>query len=237
MSSTPQHVPEFQDYQRAFTRHIRDPKQHPRPTGVTARRMRVYNTLLFNNIFNLVSSCFPVTRRILGKRKWQQLVRELAKASEPDFLIYLLHYEWVELAVDISTKEADAAAIDPAGDLCNGRPVLAPAHMLLSYPYPVHRIGKRFQPTPAQQEQTYLLVFRDSHDEVRFVVLNPVSTRLLSLIESGSLTGDQALVQVVEELQHPNPAVALAGGQAMLEELRKEGAILGTRRSDTDSAS
>ncbi|UCD68044.1 MAG: putative DNA-binding domain-containing protein [Betaproteobacteria bacterium] len=263
MSSTPQHVPEFQDYQRAFTRHIRDPKQHPRPTGVTARRMRVYNTLLFNNIFNLVSSCFPVTRRILGKRKWQQLVREFfathrchspyfrqvpeeflqymqereAKASEPDFLIYLLHYEWVELAVDISTKEADAAAIDPAGDLCNGRPVLAPAHMLLSYPYPVHRIGKRFQPTPAQQEQTYLLVFRDSHDEVRFVVLNPVSTRLLSLIESGSLTGDQALVQVVEELQHPNPAVALAGGQAMLEELRKEGAILGTRRSDTDSAS
>ena len=138
--------------------------------------------------------------------------------------------------MDISTKEADADAIDPAGDLCTGRPVLAASHMLLSYPYPVHRIGKSYQPTPAQQEQTYLLVFRDSNDEVRFVVLNPVSARLLSLIEAGSLTGDEALAQVVEELQHPEPAVAHAGGQAMLEDLRNEGAILGTFRPDADSA-
>ena len=194
-----------------------------------------------------------MARSILGKRKWQQLVREFfsthrcrspyfrqvpeeflqymqerdSDGREPDFLIYLLHYEWVELAVDISTKEVEAEAIDPAGDLGTGHPVLAPSHMLLSYPYPVHRIGKRYQPTPEQQEQTYLLVFRDSQDTVRFVVLNPVSARLLALIEPGSLTGDEALAQVVEELQHPDPAVALAGGQAMLEELRREGAILG----------
>ena len=260
--SAPQPTPEFQDYQREFTRHIRDPQQHPRPAGVPARRMKVYSELLFNNVFNLVSSCFPVAHNILGKRKWRQLVREFfathrcrtpyvrqvpeeflqfmqerdSERREPDFLIYLLHYEWVELAVDISTKEADADAIVPAGDLCTGRPVLAPSHMLLSYPYPVHRIGKGYQPTPAQQEQTYLLVFRDNDDEVRFVVLNPVSARLLSLIEAGSLTGDEALAQVVEELQHPDPAVALAGGQAMLEDLRNEGAILGTYKSNNDKA-
>jgi hypothetical protein len=58
----------------------------------------------------------------------------------------------------------------------------------------------------------------------------------MSLIEAGSLTGDEALAQVVEELQHPEPAVALAGGQAMLEDLRNEGAILGTFRPDADSA-
>ncbi|UCH47860.1 MAG: putative DNA-binding domain-containing protein [Betaproteobacteria bacterium] len=252
--SAQQPTPEFQDYQLAFTRHIRDPKQHPRPAGVAARRMKVYNELLFNNVFNLISSCFPVARNILGKRKWQQLVREFfathrcrspyfrqlpeeflqymqerdSDGREPDFLIYLLHYEWVELAVDVSTKEVDLDAIDPAGELGTGRPVLAPSHMLLSYPYAVHRIGKRYQPTPEQQEQTYLLVFRDSNDKVRFVVLNPVSARLLALIEPGSLTGDEALAQVVEELQHPDPAVALAGGRAMLEELLRQGAILGT---------
>ena len=261
--SAQQPDPEFQDYQRAFTRHIRDPKQHPRPAGVAERRMKVYNDLLFNNVSNLVSSCFPVARSILGERKWQQLVREFfathrcrspyvrqvpeeflqymqerdSGGREPDFLIYLLHYEWVELAVDISPKEADADAIDPAGDLCTGRPVLAPSHMLLSYPYPVHRIGKGYQPTLGQQEQTYLLVFRDSDDEVRFIVLNPVSARLLSLIEAGSLTGDEALAQVVEELQHPDPAVALAGGQAMLEDLRNEGAILGASKRNIDKSS
>jgi hypothetical protein len=253
-TSVPRTAPEFQDYQRAFTGHIRDPKKNPRPKGVPAGRMKVYNDLLFNNIFGQISSCFPVARTVLGKRKWRQLVREFfathrcrtpyfrqvpeeflqymqqrgSSGSDPDFLIYLLHYEWVELAVDISSNETDMSAIDPAGDLCAGNPVLAPAHMLLAYPYAVHRISKRFQPTPQQQEQTCLLVFRDSNDKVRFIVLNPVSARLVALIEAGNVSGEQALAQIVAELKHPNPASALAGGQAVLENLRKEGAILGT---------
>ncbi len=259
---TPQPDPEFQAYQRDFTRHIRDPKQHARPAGVPARRMKVYNDLLFNNVYNLASSCFPVAHRVLGKRKWRRLVREFfathrcrtpyfrqvpeeflqfmqqrdSVATEPDFLIYLLHYEWVELAVDISNKEADMSNIDADGDLCTGYPVLAPAHMLLSYPYAVHRISKRYQPTPQQQQQTFLLVFRDRADRVRFIVLNPVSARLVALLEPGSVSGLQALETVVAELQHPDPAVAFAGGQAMLEDLRKEGAILGTLRRHVGAA-
>ncbi len=251
-------TPEFQDYQRAFTRHIRDPEGNPRPEGVPAARMEVYNELLFNNVFGQVSSCFPVARSILGDPKWRQLVRAFfathncrspyfrqipeeflqfmqersATGGEPEFLIYLLHYEWVELAVEISEREPDRNAIDPAGDLLKGRPVLAPAHMLLAYPYPVHRIGTDYQPTPQQQEQTCLLVFRDSNDKVRFIVLNPVSARLIALIEAGDVSGERALAQVVAELQHPNPASALAGGREILENLRREGAIIGTSVGD-----
>jgi len=254
---TPRSIPEFQDYQRAFTRHIRDPKKHPRPEGVATRRMDVYNELLFNNVVGQVSSCFPVARSILGEEVWRELVRAFfathrcrspyfrqipeeflqymqerdASDLEPDFLIYLLHYEWVELSVEISDKEADMRAIDPSGELFAGQPVLAPARMLLTYPYAVHRIGNDYQPTPEQQEQTSLLVFRDSSDKVRFIVMNPVSARLIALIETGGVSGDQALEQIVDELQHPNPASALAGGRKILENLRKEGAILGTLRS------
>jgi hypothetical protein len=251
-------TPEFQDYQRAFTRHIRDPEGSPRPQGVPADRMGVYNELLFNNVFGQVSSCFPVARSILGEAEWRQLVRTFfaahncrspyfrqipeeflqfmqerdASVGEADFLIYLLHYEWVELALEISDREPDRNAIDPAGDLLTGQPVLAPAHMLLAYPYAVHRIGKDFQPTTEQKEQTCLLVFRDTKDKVRFTVLNPVSARLIALIEAGDVSGKQALEQIVAELQHPNPASALAGGQEMLEKLRTEGAILGTSVGD-----
>lgn len=247
-------IPEFQAYQREFTSYIRDPKTHTRPAGTPARGMKVYSDLLFNNVFNGVSSCFPVARSILGKRRWRQLVREFfavhrcrtrcfrqvpeeflqfmqqrdATAGEHDFLIPLLHYEWVELAVDTCTREPDFTSIDPGGDLCAGQPVLTPAHMLLCYPYAVHRISKRYQPTTDQQEQTCLLVFRDSADKVRFVILNPVSARLVALVEAGNLTGEQALDEVIAELQHPDPAVAIAGGLAILENLRKDGAILGT---------
>ncbi len=247
-------TPEFQDYQRAFTKHIRDPEGNPRPQGVPTARMEVYNELLFNNVFGQVSSCFPVARSILGEPVWRALVRSFfathrcrspyfrqipeeflqfmqgrgAAEHEPDFLIYLLHYEWVELSVEISDKAPDWNTIDPGGDMLTGKPVLAPAHMLLAYPYPVHRIGKDYQPTAQQQEQTCLLVFRDTSEKVRFIVLNPVSARLVALIEAGDLVGERALAQIVAELQHPNPASALAGGRQILKDLREQGAIIGT---------
>jgi uncharacterized protein len=250
-------TPDFQDYQRAFTRHVRDPEKHPRPEGVPAGRMEVYNELLFKNIVSQVSSCFPVARSILGEHAWKALVRAFfathrcrtpyfrqipeeflqymqereSSDQKPDFLIYLLHYEWVELSVEISDKEADMAGVDPAGDLCVGNPVLAPARMLLTYPYAVHRIGKDYQPSPEQREQTSLLVFRNSSDKVRFIVMNQVSARLIALLDSGSVSGNQALAQIVEELRHPNPESALEGGCNILENLREEGAIIGTLRN------
>ncbi len=253
MSAEPP-VPDFQRYQFAFTRHIRDPKTNARPKGVPARRMAVYNDLLFNNVFSLVSPCFPVAQSILGVRKWKALMRAFfashrcktpyfrqlpeeflqfmqereSAAGEPDFLSYLLHYEWVELALEVTNKEPDAGSIDAAGDLCHERPALTPAHMLLNYPYAVQRISKRYQPTPDQREKTYLLVFRDSADDVRFIVLNSVSARLVALIEPGNLTGNQAVEQVITELQHPQPAAARDGGHAIIRDLRQQGAIVGT---------
>ncbi len=104
--------------------------------------------------------------------------------------------------------------------------------MLLAYPYPVHRIGKSYQPTVAQRQETCLLVFRDNRDAVRFILLNPVSARLVALIESGELSGNQAVEQAVSELRHPEPAAAIEGGHAIIENLRHEEAILGTFVAD-----
>ena len=40
----------FQQFQHDLARHLRDPHHTRRPAGVPARRMAVYNELLFNNI-------------------------------------------------------------------------------------------------------------------------------------------------------------------------------------------
>ena len=160
-------------------------------------------------------------------------MRERESVSrEPDFLDYLLHYEWVELALRLSNKDSGASDIDADGDLRSGCPALTPVHMLLTYPYAVHRIGKRFQPTVAEQVETCLLVFRDQRDAVRFIVLNADSARLLALIQPGHLTGNQAVEQAVSELGHPQPAAAIEGGHAIIANLRHEGAILGTWVAD-----
>jgi hypothetical protein len=74
-------------------------------------------------------------------------------------------------------------------------------------------------------------VFRSLSDRVRFIVLNPVSARLLTRLQAGKSTGREALDTIVAELKHPAPHTVLAGGRQILESLRAEEAILGTLRA------
>ena len=251
-------LPEFQQYQFAFTRHIRDPQHQPRPSGVTARRMKIYNELLYNNLESFLLACFPVTRKVLGVRKWARLVRDFftvhrcrtplfrqipdefihylqqergEHAEDPVFLKDLAHYEWIELVLSISSKKLDTDLIDPQGDMLEGRPAINPVLSLQSYAYPMHRISPRFKPAIDQQEATHFVLFRDAQDQVKFVLINPMTMRLLFLLQSGACTGKEALVQISTELNHPDPALIIAGGREILYSLHQAQAVLGTWKS------
>ena len=65
----------FQEFQRDFGRHLRDPHHAPRPAGLPARRVAAYNELLFNNICGFLDACFPVSRELLGESRWRRLNR------------------------------------------------------------------------------------------------------------------------------------------------------------------
>jgi len=247
-------LPAFQQYQFAFTSHIRDPRQNKRPRGVVARRMKVYNELAYNNLEGFLLACFPVLRQVLGKRKWSGLVRDFFSAhrsqtpffrqipdefihylknergervEDPCFLQDLAHYEWVELVLSVSSKEIDLALIEPDGDLMRERPALNPLLSLQSYAYPVHRISPRFKPDAGQKEETHFAILRNIEDEVKFILLNSVSLRLLFLLQTTTLSGEAALLQIAAELKHPNPAVVLAGGREIMQSLRQSEVILG----------
>ncbi len=251
-------LPAFQQYQLAFASHIRNPQLNKRPRGVEARRMKIYNELVYNNLEGFLLACFPVLRQVLGKIAWSRLVRDFLTAhrchtpffrqipdefvhylknergdreDDPAFLQDLAHYEWVELMLSVSNKEIDLSQIEADGDLISGRPALNPLLSLQSYAYPVHRIGPRFKPSAAQQEETHFAILRNSEDEVKFIVINPVSMRLLFLLQSTSLNGAAALLQIATELNHPNPQVVLAGGHDILQSLHQSEVILGAWRT------
>jgi len=247
----PAALPEFQRYQLAFTAHLRDPEVNPRPPGVEARRMKVYNALLFNNIEGFLLACFPVLRRVLGTRKWAKLVRAFFSTHRshtpyfrqipdefiqflqsewtppegyPPFLLALAHYEWIELVLSVSNRSSDRA-IDAAGNLIEGVPLLNPVLANLHYDWPVHRIAPRRKVKPAE---TWLLVFRDADDRVQFSEINAFTARLLTLLEAGTLNGRAALQMIATESHHPDPALVINAGAALLQDLRARGAILGT---------
>jgi hypothetical protein len=244
-------TPDFQAFQRAFGRHLRDPQHSPRPEGVPARRIAVYNELLFNNICGFLDSCFPVCRATLGEKNWRRLnrsfyrdwpshtpwfreiprefVRYLSettiKQALPIWLAELAHYEWVELAVDI--MDCPIPEHNRTGNLLVGQATLNPTLMNLSYQWPVHKIGPGYRPRKAQP--TCLLVYRDALDKVQFIASNPVTAHLLELLQDGSRTGRAACLQIARELQHPAPEALVSHGLAILEQLRRQGVILGTQ--------
>lgn len=254
MNAVTSSLPAFQRYQAEFTQHIRNPLHVPRPTGVRPRGMAVYTEIVFNNMMATLSSCFPVAKRTLGVRKWTKMVRaffaqhrcntplfrqipeeflrwlESGAEDLPVYLYSLAHYEWIELALYVSDAQVDSGNVVPDGDLLAGRPVLAPALAVLQYPFQVQRISPTFKPIKPDVEPTHILAFRNGEDEVRFIVLNPVSARLLTLLSAGQLTGGAALQQIAGELQHPKPDVVVQGGLDILEDLRNEQAILGVFR-------
>lgn len=246
-------LPAFQRYQYDFAAHIRNLKAHPRPQGAPVKRMKVYSELLYNNLEGFLLACFPVLRKVLGKRRWGWLVRDFfsdhrchtpifrqipeefvlylkekrgLRAGDPVFLADLAHYEWVELALSVSPLEIDWRSVERDGDMLAGQPVLNPVLALLRYPCPVHRIGPKFKPS-LRIEETHILVFRNLDDHVRFIELNPVSARLVSLLQDQAISGKDALLRIAGELNHPDAKMVITAGHAILENLKSEQAILG----------
>lgn len=246
-------LPEFQRYQYAFTAHIRDPERHKRPPGIEARRMAIYNELLYNNAESFLLTCFPVMRKMLSKRRWDKLARTFFASHRshtpyfrqipdefmqflqnewtggegyPPYLLELAHYEWIELVLSVSNRDEQITGVDPDGDLMAGIPVLNPVLANLAYQWPVHRIRPRAKIAP---QPVCLLVFRDAEMRIRFMEQSAVSARLLGLLETGSLTGEQAIQQLAAELGYASHESLMEFAQEFLVGLKQAGALLGVR--------
>jgi len=119
------------------------------------------------------------------------------RPCDPPYLAELAHYEWLELALDIDEHEHDTAtaAVDPLHSV----PTLSQLARVLGYSYPVHLIGPdHSDPAP---RQTWLLVYRDCEDAVRYVQLNAPSARLLELFrDNRDETGLAVLARLAGEM-------------------------------------
>lgn len=260
MSSTaPAPPPEFEAVQRRFAAHLRDPAHAAAPAGIEDRRLKIYRDLFYNNVEDFLANAYPVIRGLSTDAVWHARVRDfyarhrsiapqfyrLAEeflhflqdergehGDDPPFLAELAHYEWVELALGISTAEATPELADPNGDPLAAPPVVSPLAWPLGYVWPVHRLGPSVQPAEPPDAPTYLVVYRTRQDEVKFMEINAVTARLLQLIdENPNASGRTLLLQIAAELQHPQPEQIVEAGRAMLAGLRERDIVLGTRHA------
>ena len=248
-----QEIPSFQQYQQAFTAYIRDPRDQPRPKNVKTKGMDVYKEIVFNNLFESVSACFPVAQKVIGKRAWLKLIRGffrehssstpifrkipeefLAYLSNinaftpenlPPYLTSLCHYEWVELLASTMADEANKRDINLTGELRLSQPAFTHTMQLLNYEYAVQKISPRYK--PKEKVNTQLLVYRNTDFEVKFIELNTMTYRLIEILKQGRLNCEQALTMLAKEINQPQTESIIQFGLAILEDLRSQGVILG----------
>ncbi|MGI1677540.1 MAG: putative DNA-binding domain-containing protein [Cellvibrionaceae bacterium] len=262
---------QFLQSQSEFIAHLRDPEKNPAPADVEDRRMAIYRDLIYNNIEGFLSGNFPIVRQIFSDEDWREVVRDFIRShqshtpyfleigqeflaylqndrpfntTDPKFLLELAHYEWVELALDIST-EVLPKEINPKADLLKTHPVVSPLAWNLSYQYPVHKIGPEYQPESSPAEPTFLVVYRNRNDEVKFMESNSATSHLLTILTAGGSssspslyetiddgsatkpTGEEALKLLAKEMNAPNHATIIHFGQNLLTRLQSLGIICG----------
>jgi len=242
MSSQPK-SPSFIDTQYKFANHIRDPEHKPAPDNIEQRRMAIYRELFYNNIEGFVSNAFPVLREITTDEAWHAMIRdfmikhqcktplfyEIAREflayldderdlkNDPPFIKELAHYEWVELALSVSDAEVKELELSTVEDVLNTKFNTSPLAWPLMYHYAVHQIGPEYQPQQQNELPVFFLVYRSNDNKVTFMELNPVSARLIDLLNEG-MTGQEAATSIAEELQHPNPQVVIDGAKALIDD-------------------
>ncbi|MCB1836212.1 MAG: putative DNA-binding domain-containing protein [Alcanivoracaceae bacterium] len=246
----------FQDTQNALAAWLRDPDNRPAPPGIEQRRLNIYRDLVYNNIEGFLRNGFPALHSLLEASLWHQLARdfiarhacdspyfvdisrhfvEFLQASEgwlarlPPWALELAHYEWMEVAVDIADAGDWQAGADADGDLLVGAPVLSPVACLLGYRWPVHQLCADYLPASPPEETTWLMVYRDRQDVVKFMALNQAAAALLQRATSNpQQIGHELLSMLARDMDLPLPQVQ-GFGLALLEQLRERGIVLGAR--------
>ena len=245
----------FQRVQLDFAAHLRAPRHNTAPAEIEDRRLGIYRDLIYNNIESFIASGFPVLRSLYRDTDWHDMVRDFVQhhasrspyflqiseeflhylqsehqrqPCDPAFLLELAHYEWVELALDVSDGEFPQD-VTPEGDVLEGVPVVSPLVWSLSYRFPVHQVGPGFRPEQPPHNPTFLLVYRDRNDRVGFMETNAVTARLLQLAQTGTLTGRELLQSLAQEMQHGDPAALVNFGRELLEKLLAVDVLAGLR--------
>jgi uncharacterized protein len=206
----------FQKVQEAFTGFIRG-KMPLLPPGVSFKQMKLYKTLVINNLNEVLSPCFPVLTSILPQSLWVELVEAFLETHHgttplfhqvarefvlflkemilPDypFCYALAHYEWTELDLETQQEQDTPIKTTKPFQLLDTPLQLNSTARLLHYSFDVEHIS------------TFLLVYRDIQDKVQFIKLNHLSATVIRIMQEDK----QSARQVIQHIKNFYPSLDL----------------------------
>ncbi|GAC07340.1 DNA-binding domain-containing protein [Paraglaciecola chathamensis] len=245
---------DFQKTQLAFIDHLKDPDNNPFSHDIEPRRMAIYRDLFFNNIKGFLSSGFPVLESLYTTKQWNALARQFFAEHEcrspyftdiskefveylsneyerqdhdPIFMAELAHYEWMELAVSIrklTQTQIESQAWDTSQPVSDVQ--LSPLASVVSYQFPVHQISQDYQPSEAG-EPVYLVIHRDSDNQVDFTLITAMTAHLLVTIENNTHLSFESLHQsMIESLPQLEAEQVVQGVNQIVQQMLDEQILL-----------
>jgi len=237
-------MPSLAEQQARFAELVRFPDLD-NDLGVEDRRLAIYQRLVFNNVFGLVSRAFKRTYNLVGAdtfRSWvRQFIQEgvsrtpyfseisaefsrwLAHQPVAPKLVELIQYERAIIALDVDAQTPPDYRIELN---CRDTVVLQPASCLLNFQYAVHEVSTS-EPIEPEHRPVWLLLFRNPHNKLRFKQLSPAAYALITLLESG-MSIASACEQLTTHLNTP-PDKLESFALSLLADLQREGGVLGAK--------
>ena len=240
----------FQATQHAFMQHIRDPEKNAFP-DIEDRRLAIYRELFFNNVEGFVSSAFPVLQSLYSEEDWLVLVRKFFSQhnckspyflqiseeflaflsneyqrteSDPEYMLELAHYEWVELALSIADQDPNESFID---DIQTQPLYFSSLAWRVSYAYPVQFASSENTALAAMDEGNHLVIYRDRDDDIQFVAINGITAHLLQQIETNPSVLYAALLTTMQQALPQVESSALEHGLFItLNDLAEKGVLV-----------
>lgn len=243
-ADAPNGLAQFQAAFSADLRHLRAEQSAQAP----ARAAQIYQNLLFNNLRGFIDSCFPVARSVISTQKWQELEQVFyrswrcnsplfqnipfefhkfisARAEEleiPPYLPQLLHYEWLELEIDLQDHKISAPKVSYSE---HSAIAINPTLYLARYQWPVHQISSDYQ--PESPNNCELLVYRDHTHKVRFTEINAKTAELVECIKLNSNSSIQSILETFATANvHMEHDTLVHFGQQLVVDLVAQNALI-----------
>jgi hypothetical protein len=147
-----------------------------------------------------------------------------ALGIDPPWLAELAHHECVERTLERAEPPVHDVSAD--GNLIDGIPLLALA-MPLAYRWPVDLIGPGWVCAGKPGVPTLLLARKEDRCPVRSGRVSRFEHALLVSLSANRWTGRQHLIGLARDISG-DPMQVLAMGRALLEQLRRDGIVLGS---------
>lgn len=153
-----------------------------------------------------------------------------AKTYDPPFMLELAHYEWIELDVAKAMEDSTGRYIDDEhitdAKFDDYLFCLSSLARVVQYSFDVQNISANYQPDKPLAQPVFFCVYRDKHDEVQFLKLNPLAAQLLNLLDQNiTLSWNEMSNWLESHLPHMNQIALQQGAKQLITQMAVKGVI------------